>query len=301
MVSDRADHLVSDRTVPTCKCDEEAGVMAVGAPVTAAHLSRIAALLEQNRRTPSEYSLANLFLYRHRHRYRFVDGEHPHLHGVAYDGAQHILPLCSLHESIAADWLNHADCIFPLDEGEALRLAGKGSFILTEQDADADYIYEAERLSRLDGAKSKRAQAARFAELAPRLGRFDPAAANRILEDWLIEAQRGPNHADAVECAEAISYREALGLEGLTVWLGEEPIAFLLAGPPRGQDRIVHFAKGRSSVPGVYPWMFSSFAARSGTVLLNFEQDLGKPGLAQAKRALAPIFRLPKFRLSKLL
>jgi hypothetical protein len=45
--------------------------------------------------------------------------------------------------------------------------------------------------------------------------------------------------------------------------------------------------------------MFSRFAAAAGSTWLNFEQDLGKAGLRQAKRALDPVRLLRKCRLSR--
>jgi hypothetical protein len=62
---------------------------------------------------------------------------------------------------------------------------------------------------------------------------------------------------------------------------------------------VVHFAKADRTLEGVYPYLFSRFAAGAGATWLNFEQDLGKPGLRQAKRALDPVRTLRKCRLSR--
>lgn len=262
-------------------------------------LMRLASLLDAAPRTPSEYSLANLYLYRARHSYRLVDGELPHLVGRTYDGATHVLPLCPLDEDAAGHLLDGLDCIYPLEENEARRLSASGRFRLDQRPEDGDYIYDTRKLAMLEGAKAKRAQAAAFARLEPRLVSFDAKAAHAILAEWLVGAARGPDHADAHECAEAIDCREALGLSGVVVCLAAEPVAFLLAGPARGDERIVHFAKGRRSLAGAYPWMFSRYAQMAGTRLLNFEQDLGNAGLMQAKRALGPVAKAAKYRLRK--
>lgn len=271
-----------------------------GVPLGLDHLNRLAELLDAEPRVASEYSLANLYLYRARHSYHFVDGAVPHLAGRTYDGESHALPLCLLDAAAAGHLLNGLDCIYPLDENEAQRLAVSGGFCLDQRAEDADYLYDVSRLGALEGAKAKRAQAAAFERMDPRLADFDAAAAHAVLAEWLVDAGRGPDHADAHECAEAIACREALGLSGVSVFLGQEPVAFLLAGPPRGGERVVHFAKGRRSLAGAYPWMFSRYAGLAGTRLLNFEQDLGNAGLMQAKRALGPLAKAAKYRLRKI-
>jgi len=75
----------------------------------------------------------------------------------------------------------------------------------------------------------------------------------------------------------------------------------LLSMIAEGADgsRIVHYAKGRRAYAGAYPWMFAHYAAQAGVARINFEQDLGKPGFAQAKRAFAPAAKLRKFRLKR--
>jgi uncharacterized protein len=268
-----------------------------GAPVGHEHISQLSALLRATPRTPSEYTLANLYLYRKRHAYRLVNGESPFLLGRTYDGALHALPLCPLDEAVAMRMLEGVDCIYPLAEEEVRSLSVDGRFLFDDREADGDYLYDANRLARLAGAKAKRAQAAAFELQEPRVQPFEAEAARAVLAGWLDDAGRGGDHADAHECAEAIASCDELGLSGRVVYLADDPVAFLLAGPPRGEDRVVHFAKGRHRHAGAYPWMFAHFAAKCGTPLLNFEQDLGHAGLAQAKRALGPVAKVRKYRL----
>lgn len=263
------------------------------------HRARLRAMLEQCPRSPSEYALANLLGYRGRHKYSLVDGDEPFLLGVTYDGESHALPLCPLDATAASRLLAHADCIYPLAGDEADKLSADGDFKLYDREADADYVYDCERLSQLAGAKTRRAQASSLAALGPALAPFSPASAQELLRTWLEQAGRGPDHADARECREAIERAGDLELDGMTVMLGNKPMGFLLASPARLGERVVHFAKGRRDVVGVYPWMFAQFAAVAGVARLNFEQDLGHPGLAQAKQALAPVEKRRKFRLRK--
>ena len=268
-------------------------------PLGLNHLLRLKALLAATVRTPSEYSLANLYLFRERHHYRMVDCDWPYVLGRSYDGEHHAMPLGPLDVGIAQRMLLEAECIFPLGEAEAHALARDGDLLADHHEADADYIYSSARLAGLTGAKAKKAQAASFARLSPTVVPFAAAEAHKVLSIWLDQAARGGDYADARECDKAIDQREALELSGVGVLLGREPVGFLLAGPIRDGEQTVHFAKARRDLPGVYAWMFAQFAQSTGAVRLNFEQDLGNPGLAQAKRALSPVAQRNKFRVRK--
>jgi len=274
------------------------------APLAPADLGRIAALLAEAPRAPSEYSLANLWLYRGRHAYRLAEAPVPHILGTTYDGERHALPFGPLSPETARRLLDGADCLYPLDRAEAEALAAAGGFAADRREADSDYLYAADRLARLDGAKAKRAQARAFAAAAaPRLvpiAAAGEAAARAVLDGWLADVGRAAEATDVAECREAIAMRDALGLDARLVLAGGgDPVAFLIAGPGADGSRIVHFAKGRRAFAGAYPWMFAAYAAQHPGARLNFEQDLGKPGFAQAKRALAPAGRIDKYRLRR--
>lgn len=274
---------------------------AAGIAVVRADLARLAAWLARPQRRPSEYSLANLYLYRERHGYRLVENPIPHLLGVTYDGERHALPLAPLDDDgVAAMLLDSADCLFPLEQAEAEALAGRLGLVIDWRDDDSDYLYDASHLARLDGAKPKRAQARAFEEqTAPELAELDKDAALAVLEGWLTDVGKSSQDTDFDECREAIALGKELGLSGYMTIVAREPVAFLLAGPSANGTRIVHFAKGRRAFAGAYPWMFARFAAICGAERLNFEQDLGKPGFAQAKRALAPVAQLRKYRVRR--
>lgn len=278
----------------------DADLAEAGAPVSAAILPRLRPLIAATRSPLSEYSLANLFLFRARHRYRFLETPIPHVRGTTYDGERHVLPLAPLDAETCMALLDTADCIGPLG-AEAGALAARFALDCAWNDADSDYVYSAERLATLADAKAKRAQARAFErDSRPRAIQFDAESAQsarEVLDGWFADVGRAPDDTDLSECREAIDHAYALGLEGLIVFAGGGPVAFLLAGPGADSSRIVHFAKGRRACSGAYPWMFARYASACGAMRINFEQDLGKPGFAQAKRAFTPLERLRKYRL----
>ena len=273
-----------------------------GTPISFELFDRLRPLIVATRSPLSEYSLANLFLFRERHAYRFVEKPVAAILGITYDGVSHAMPLAALDAQLCSALLDHVECVGPLGAA-APALAERFGLSCEWREADSDYLYDARRLARLAGAKTKRAQAESFErEARPEVVRLDAAGhtlANDVLDGWLADVGRPIEETDWAESRIAIESREALGLEGLVVTVASRPVAFLLAGPGADGSRIVHFAKGRRAFSGAYPWLFARYARAAGVERLNFEQDLGKPGFAQAKRAFAPIAKMKKYRLRR--
>lgn len=273
-------------------------VREAGVPISPDLLPVLRPLIAATRSPLSEYSLANLLLFRERHAYRFHETPVPHVRGTTYDGERHALPLAPFDAAQCAALLRAVDCIAPLADDA---LADTFGLRCDWRDADSDYVYDAERLAALTGAKAKRAQARSFArEHQPEALALDGrsiALAEAVLDGWRDDVARDDDETDHRECREALGLHDLLGLEGLVVTVRGAPVAFLLSGPAADDSRIVHFAKGRRAFSAAYPWMFAHYAAKIGAGRINFEQDLGKPGFAQAKRAFAPITQLRKYRL----
>ncbi len=251
---------------------------------------------------PSEHCFANLYLFRERHSYRLVDGPVPHIRGITYDGERHALALVPLNA--AAALLDGAtDCLFPLG-AEAPALAAQFSLGCDYREADSDYLFDGSTMAGLARAKTRRAQARAFAARhSPVLEPWSAALATEataVLRGWLVDVKREEAATDARECREAIRHADALGLEGgLVRTAGGAAVAFLLASARNDGVRVVHFAKGRRAHSAAYPWMFAAYAGATNAALMNFEQDLGHPGLARSKRAYAPSERRPKYRLRR--
>jgi len=251
---------------------------------------------------PSEYCFANIYLFRGRHAYRIMDDPLPHLRGITYDGAIHALPLIPLDEFVLADFARSGiECIYPFSSEPPDSLMHSGwrrESVL----ADSDYWYDGAAMAQMRFAKARRAHGLAFAaEYKPNFELWSAAAAieaNAVLEGWLDDVGRAVGDTDFDECSEAISLVSELGLEGAMARTSEgHAVAFLLASRREDGVRVIHFAKGRRAYSGAYPWLFANYAMESGAKLLNFEQDLGKPGLAQSKRSYLPIEQRKKWRL----
>ena len=274
-----------------------------GEPLALHHLDRLRALLGNLRKPFSEYSLANLYLFREQHDYRFVEEPMPHLLGRTYDNQRHALPLTELDNALIEQLLDHAGCIYPL-ESESAETLTHGGLSCTWNEDDSDYLYRAADLAELKGARKKLSQARQFERsMHPRLESIDAenmADVKVVLSGWLADVGRRSENTDFDHCMDALMLRECLGLSGVLVRTSDgEPVGFLLSGDDLCGGTIVHFAKGRRGSEGVYPWMFASYASMLGDRLLNFEQDLGNAGFAQSKKALAPIGKLVKYRVGR--
>jgi hypothetical protein len=202
--------------------------------------------------------------------------------------------------------LKDSDCLYPLPEEAAQRARKDWGLETRWNDDDSDYIFEPQRLAILEGnaLRSKRAQAAAFAgSTHPTVISLQPqnlSAALKLLEMWAAQVRRPAAETDYAACREALTCFAELGLHGLLV-IDDAGVArgFLIAQFLGSGGAAIHFAKGDRNHPGVYPYMFSQYAASTSASWLNFEQDLGKPGLRQAKRALDPQRLLRKYRLSR--
>lgn len=272
-----------------------------GRPLELGDGSRIAGALSAGAFSPAEYAFANLWLFRERHDYRLCEDPVPHIRGTTYDGQCHALPLVPWRkEEAEALFRSGAECLYPIG-AEGPDLAARFALGIDHRRADSDYWFEASAMARLSGARTRRQQAASFeSEFRPRAVRWEPSSRDEaldVLEGWERDTERMPEEADGRECREALELSATLGLEGLLIRTDAgEAAAFLLASRA-GDAAVIHFAKGRRAFSHAYPWMFAHYAGTCGAAWLNFEQDLGRPGFAQAKRAYAPTRHEPKFRL----
>lgn len=272
-----------------------------GARVARSDIERLHVLTTELASPLSEYRAANLYLFRTVHDYRWAETDAPALTGRTYDGVRHLTPLVRGAVSGLAAALAENEVLFPL---AAVDTQGLES---TSNPDDTDYVFDVQDLATCRGQarKGPRNLRSHFRRLHhPREAALEPssqAAAFEVLDGWLADVGWRPDKTDYLACREALELQAALGLEGLVAFTAEgRPAGFLLASVLHGMA-VVHFAKGRRDLAGVYPHLFSRFAEGAGErfATINFEQDLGKPGFRQNKRAYGPSVLLAKHRLTR--
>jgi hypothetical protein len=255
----------------------------------------------------SEYSFANLYLFRQAHDHRVITcGEEVFVSGRTYDGAHYVMPTrdvaaadIPLLSSVAA---GH-DVVFPVPE-EWLGAFNDAS--ATFVDGDSDYIYTVEKMATFRGQKlhSKKNLLNQFLSLyTPRprpLTRDLMADALHILEAWQEDVGGDRADTDYGPCREAFELYDELVLCGGIYYVGDEPAGFIIGEEINGRMFALHFAKGKRKFKGMYQYMFNHFAGilPAKYEFLNFEQDMGKLALRIAKSSYHPDRILKKFRIT---
>jgi hypothetical protein len=175
-----------------------------------------------------------------------------------------------------------------------------------EDRAAADYVYRTSDLIDLPGRRYdakrnwiRRCLAAHRCEYVPLAGQVVAQCA-AYMEEWCA-ARRCEE--DAELCAEASAVREAfaaweaLGLRGGAIVVDGRVRAFAVSEELAPGTAVQHFEKADAAVPGLYQ-VVNQWHAReelSRYEWVNREEDLGNPGLRQAKMSYHPARLVRKY------
>ena len=274
-------------------------------PLELSDKAHLAPLLASCRLQLSEYSFANLYLFRKAHKYELLEGDDTYIKGITYDQKSFIMPtsLKGFHSLIEnTDLYKSVDFIYPIPD-EWYGLLDKGAWKIEFTEADSDYIFDTKRLSHYSGRhlSKKRNLVKQFLE------RYTPT--EKVLDDTqitnaisVLDQWKTDEAEDYDACKEAIMEHKALGLDGKIYFVADEPVGFILGEPTLADTYIIHFAKADIRFKGVYQYIYQAFAASCESLhhFINMEQDLGKPSLHQAKHSYHPLYMRHKFRLISL-
>jgi hypothetical protein len=255
----------------------------------------------------SEYSFANLYLFRNAHEYEvFQHDEDFFIYGKSYDGSHYIMPTVPV-DTLELDQLRQlmqmADYVFPVPE-EALSRFQTDEFDIAFNDGDTDYVYTVEKMATFKGRRlsKKRNLLKQFNALYVPVSFVIEESHQpdllKILDIWQEEMGVSKTETDYFPCVEAIEKKVDLGLCGIIYYVADEPIGFILSEPLSEDTLALHFAKGLREYKGVYQYMYNSFAKILSPKYehLNFEQDLGLLALKVAKSSYIPDMLLKKYR-----
>ena len=124
----------------------------------------------------------------------------------------------------------------------------------------------------------------------------DTQEALGLLELW---QSRREDRSDYLPSKDAVIYRGELELQGRIWTLNGKTIAFAQGETTQlGRTFTIHFEKADGEHKGVYQTVFLDWAKelRERFPLINREQDLGEPGLRQAKETYRPVGYVQKFQ-----
>lgn len=175
----------------------------------------------------------------------------------------------------------------------------------------ADYVYDAEKLRTLRGsaykAKRNHVNATEREFLQMRFVDFQALPREDmcgLVRKWCRE--RGvdcsdPEESDAFAIRELLSLRDQLDIRGGALYEGQTMLAFCLGSYcPQRQTATIHFEKADPRVPGLFAAInkYALNDAFADALWVNREEDMGLPGLREAKESYHPAFLLHKYALS---
>lgn len=186
-----------------------------------------------------------------------------------------------------------------------------GQFQFHPDRDSCDYVYNIEELATLKGRKfqKKRNHLNRFRENHPDcqavvLDESNAPAAQEMVRQWyesrILQDPHGDYHLEQRALRRAFCHRQALGMEGLLLVENGEILALSMGSALSENTFDIHFEKAREDVEGAYNAINQAFAAHlmekyPRLQYLNREDDMGIPGLRQAKLSYNPDHLIVKF------
>ena len=189
-------------------------------------------------------------------------------------------------------------------ETEELESWFPGRFLFRPDRDGFDYVYAIDDLADLKGRKfqKKRNHVHKFQASHPDclsvpLEKENLPQAQEMVAQWfrqrLAEDPHGDYLLEQIALSRAFRHFEALGMEGLMLVENGQVLAVTLASRLSENTMDVHFEKAREDVDGAYAAVNCEFARylrlkHPELAFLNREDDLGLPGLRQAKLCYQP-------------
>lgn len=261
----------------------------------------------------SEESFANLYLFRRRYGYKvsiikdnmlLITGTEP-----SDEGAFFMLPVALPPKEILEELFAEFGRVKSVSRRMASEFEVLGYKAAEDRD-NFDYLYLREDLAAFSGRKfhKKKNRLKHFTANYDCVGK--PllleylSDALKVLELWREERDISEGDGDYLAARSALTHMEELGLCGVVYYIGEEPVAYTLGEElgARGDTFVTHFEKAVGGRDGEYRGLFQFVVKDFASTLpekyiyINREQDLGLPGLREAKTGLRPVKFVKKYK-----
>jgi hypothetical protein len=255
----------------------------------------------------SDYTFANIFLFRNISRYEFLTTDCGlFISGCNRHGQNYIMPLNDLRQcdqQVFVDLLDEKNFFFPIP-GEWLSFFPEDKFVITCDDSESDYIYLTEKMASFKGNQYTRHRN----HLNQFFSAYDPRAeaisennatqAMTILQAWQDDSWLALNKTDFEQCREALEKFSRLALWGTIYYIKSDPAGFIIGEALNTETFVLHFAKASKKYHGIYEFMFNDTAKRllPQYKYLNLEEDMGNKNLRRTKGSYGPEILLKKYR-----
>ena len=206
-------------------------------------------------------------------------------------------------------------CMTP-DQVELLERLRPGEYEIAPDRDGWDYLYDIDRMADLRGKRlqAKRNHINRFLDNNPdwqveEIGEDNLAECAEMDLEWNRRYRPDEGIAQQEErtllderhaMSRAFANYHSLGLSGLLLRSAGRVVAFTIGSPINDDTFDIHFEKAFGEIQGAYPMIFREFSRWLRTNMphlrwLNREDDMGLPGLRQAKLSYAPDRMVEKF------
>lgn len=299
------------------------------APVSLELVPELKEILSDLKTEISEFTAAGLYLFGKIHQYKVSRWNNAiFITGKGYDGKPYAFPPLMaggagtaleasivlynyLAERLAAG--GSGPELFPVSGAMVDAVySSNGQWTCSSDRDQADYVYSVEELARLPG-KSHHKRRNRLNKFLASINNdytyeeFDDRHAEGCLEtadSWCgirCSLDRPSTYVETEAAKTAVLNRKKLGLRGGVIILGGKIKAFCLGEELNPETFVMHFEKSDPELDGLASLINRDFCLNSlkGYKLVNREQDLGEPGLRQAKESYRPFFLTEKFRVRR--
>lgn len=251
----------------------------------------------------SELSFAGLYCFRVAHGYRITrmpDGT-VLLTGSDKGDCFFVCPFGLPRADLLTELFTRCKCLKLVTSAQAATLSQAGYAVSEDRD-NFDYLYHREQLASLAGRALQKKRNLVHAFQKRYAYETQPLTPDRIpdalavLEAW---REAAPDLADYAPARTGLEHAFAFGLEGRITYVEGKPAGYALGERgAAGTMLVVHYEKTVPHVKGLYQYINMDFvrAMPPEVTVINREQDLGDPGLRQAKLTYRPFDFLRKFR-----
>jgi len=281
-------------------------------PLDISDKPRFDGLFEELQPRVSELTFAGLYLFRTAHDYCLsLIGDSVAVLGKGYDGRRYCLTPLGGNAPAACDVLLGAGLeLYGVEEAfESRFLKGVDCEIVEERDS-FDYLYLREDLATLPGNRFHKKKnrinyfAARHTHEVHTFSAQHLCGCLQLLDEWGRVAEVEGNRSFGLEMdatAEALAQADILMLEGVVVTVEGAVRAFAVGERLNRETAVCHFEKADHFMEGLSQLVNREFARLLFTDCryVNREQDLGEPGLRNAKLSYHPVELVKKFRVQR--
>ncbi len=255
----------------------------------------------------SNYSFANLYLFRKIHAIEVIMEEEIFIRGIARDGKSFLMLTNRPEERIlnrASPFLEEVDFLFPIPTVWLSYFDfyhARGTLL----EEESDYLYDLSVIETYPGrhlSKKRNLVKQLLNEHTVESRPFvfqDQEGALQVLNAWQEASQKDQSETDFFSCEEGILLRDHLKLEGTVALIDGTLQGFVLGAWVSNETFVILFAKAGKNIHGIYPYLYQQLAQQlhGRCRLLNMEENLGSMALKQAKHSYQPVKMGHKWRI----